>query len=98
MQVCPVCQWPLHSLQELKVHMEVKHMTEHKPPYISIMEIKQAIDSGLLDASSVGTFNCKGELFINDRTGKTLFSAYYNSSNACSDVCALLGLDEPEHV
>lgn len=30
MNVCPVCRWPLHSLQELKVHMEVKHMTEEQ--------------------------------------------------------------------
>lgn len=73
-------------------------MIEPRPPYISVMEVKQAIDSGLLDLSTVGTFNCKGELFINDQAGKTLFSAYYNSSNACSDVCALLGLEEPEHV
>lgn len=25
MHTCPVCGWPLHSLSELKTHLEIKH-------------------------------------------------------------------------
>jgi len=66
--------------------------------YKDVLSVKEAIETGELNTDTVGVFVCKGELFINDERGKSLFSAYYGTINACEDVCALLGLDEPEQV
>lgn len=66
--------------------------------YKDIVDLADAIDSGELDIDSITAFNCKYELLINTRDGKTVFSAYYGTNNACNDISALLGLDEPEHV
>lgn len=66
--------------------------------YKTVLEIKEALQSGELNPDELGTFNCKQELFINDKKGKRLFSAYYGTNNGCNDVCTLLGLPEPELV
>ena len=38
MNVCPICQWPLNSSQELKVHMEIKHPSPTKSDYNELLD------------------------------------------------------------
>lgn len=66
--------------------------------YKTVLEVAEAIYKGDVNTGVVGTFDNKGELFINDHDGKTLFSSYYGTHNACVDVCLLLGLPEPDQV
>lgn len=66
--------------------------------YKSVVELQKAIQSGEVDINKIAAFNCKRELFIHDENGKRVFSAYYGTNNGCNDVCALLGLPEPEEV
>lgn len=69
-----------------------------KMKYQDVTELARAIENLEEDPDTITTYNCKKELFIKDGNGKDLFVAYYGTDNACDDVCALLGLPEPEHV
>lgn len=69
-----------------------------KPKYQDVTELANAINNLEVDPDKIHTFNCKKELFIKGENGEELFTAYYGTNNACDDICALLGLPEPEHV
>ena len=66
--------------------------------YETVAELKTAIEQGIVDVRMLTGFVCKGELFI--RAGKPvdLFVNYYGSSQACRDVCTLLGITDIEDV
>jgi len=60
----------------------------------TMIDLKAALSSGNLEAKELIAFNCKQELFIQDRkSGKEIFSAYYGANNACEDVCTLLNIE-----
>lgn len=64
--------------------------------YQSVSELKEAIQQGTIKATDITGFDCKHELFVNNQTGDTVFSAYYGTYNACDDVCTLLGIEHME--
>lgn len=71
--------------------------------YKTVLELQAAIRRKEVDRKKVNTYNNKGELYVHGPADEQspdyarLFTAYYGN-NGCEDICALLGLPEPERV
>ena len=65
--------------------------------YDNVIDLIEAIENDEIDIDMIEAFDNKGELYI--QTAETLlFQRYYCSHEACVDICALLGLNEPQSV
>jgi hypothetical protein len=77
---------------------------DKKYRYETVLELREAILRGDVDPAKCWTFNNKNELYVHGPADEQspdyarLFTEYYGTNNACSDICALLGLPDPEDV
>jgi len=74
---------------------QVKNQRNTVMKYQNTTGVLKAIRTENIDLNTISTYDCKDELFIKDENADILFSAYYRSHNACTDVCTLLGLSKP---
>lgn len=75
-----------------------KTMRSEHPHFDDVVDLWNAIADEQIRPEELTGFICKSELFIRMGKPEDVFTAYYGTTRACEDICALLGIEDIQHV